>query len=149
MPYVKLVFDFSEGIMFSYEANISIYPIVLLYITWNLKNSIILFQLARKSRSHFSRWISSCISSFQHFNQKSFRGRGIPEMIFEYINRNENDVISQLYSSNWLNTAHFKVTWQMETEIMMHGIIHGRSHPWSFFCPLPFSHVTQYDFTKI
>ena len=64
MPYVKLMFDFSEGVMFSYEANISIpYPIVLMYVTWNLKNSI-LFQLVRKSRSYVSRWISSCILSF-------------------------------------------------------------------------------------
>ena len=55
MPYVKLMFDFSEGVMFSYELNISIsYPIVLLYVTWNLKNSVILFQLVRKSRSDVS-----------------------------------------------------------------------------------------------
>ena len=50
MPYIKLIFDFSEGVMLSYEANISIsYPMVLLYVTWNLKNSIILFQLVGKS----------------------------------------------------------------------------------------------------
>ena len=73
IPYVKLVFDFSKGVMFSCEVNIRSYPIALLYvILWvpYLTNSIILFSHKRYQGHMFQ---DGFHHAFHPLTQSSFR----------------------------------------------------------------------------